>query len=75
MTDSNAYAESQRCRPSVLFRPELRLSSSHEGAKAFWHARYGDIYAQGETADEAMRKFDDAWEHLKNPWTEERNDS
>lgn len=61
------YAVShEHMRPSVLFKPELSV----DGTK--WCAAYGQnahsgIIAFGDTPDEAMRAFDEAWTKEKTP--------
>lgn len=45
-------------RPSVLFRPTLKLESNGR-----WVAEYGDLkwMARGDSPEEAMREFDRLW--------------
>ncbi len=55
------YTEEERQRPSVLFRPSLSIDGNQ------WCALYGDnlqdgVAGFGNTPDEAMRKFDIAWQ-------------
>lgn len=53
-------------RPSVVYRPSLSI----DGTK--WCALYGEnivegVAAFGDTPDEAMRNFDQAWMHERTP--------
>ena len=43
-------------RPSVLFRPTITKYGNA------YMATYGDIKGIGDSANEAMRNFDEAWE-------------
>lgn len=49
-----------RCRPSVLLRPEL-LSHLDYNDYVIYVARYGSLYASGSTPEEAFTNFDEAW--------------
>ena len=54
------HAEAERVRPSVLFRPDLRIDGNA------WSALYGPniqegVVGFGDSPDEAMRAFDRAW--------------
>jgi len=52
---SIAAAEMQR--PSVLFRPEMRVRPSTQE----WVVSYSGVNGVGKTPDAAMRAFDKAW--------------
>ena len=59
-------AEEARMRPSVLYRPALSIDGNQ------YCALYGEDLASGvagfgDTAEEAMRAFDNAWATVKAP--------
>lgn len=45
----------QMVRPSVLYRPALIRNDTG------WTVKYGDLFATGETPDEAAMAFDEMW--------------
>ena len=54
------YAEAERARPSVLFRPSINIDGNQ------WLVIYGEniqdgVCGCGDSPDEAMRDFDRAW--------------
>ena len=52
----------EMCRPSVLFRPELRRLEGGPLPGHAWAAVYhGVVLGQGATPDDAVRDFDQRW--------------
>lgn len=64
--DIFAHIHRELTRPSVLYRPNL----THDGKQ--WRVLYGEnlhdgITGFGDTPEEAMRAFDQAWANTKTP--------
>lgn len=54
------HAMRNRSRPSVVLRPQLQRCHDDYGRWS-WLASYGDLYAFGETPEEAYQEFDAIW--------------
>lgn len=48
-------------RPSVLYRPALRIWVWPDERGVYWTAIYGDVEGKGDSPEDAMTKFDLAW--------------
>ena len=49
------------CRPSVVMQARLSSYGDIHG-NTYWQASYGELFASGDTPDDAFTEFDKAWE-------------